>query len=104
MAETSELVIALVASEEPEKAHQLFNTLYQWRDTDGGFWTGYVFRDQTIWPAEKTTWTAGAVLLAADALLARMQTSTASRGMRAAFAESGERLGKSAVAATRSRG
>jgi antitoxin Phd len=39
-----------------------------------------------------------------DALLARMQTSRARRGMRAAFAASGKRLGKAAVAATRSRG
>lgn len=70
MAETSELVMALVASEQHAKAHQLFNTLAQWRDSDGGYWTGYVFRDKTIWPAEKTTWTAGAVLLAADALFA----------------------------------
>jgi prevent-host-death family protein len=39
-----------------------------------------------------------------DALLARMQTSGARRGMKAAFAASGKRLGKAAVAATRSRG
>lgn len=68
MAETSELIIALVASGERDKALQLYQTLHQWRDADGGYWTGYVFRDNTIWPAEKTTWTAGAVLLAADAL------------------------------------
>ena len=39
-----------------------------------------------------------------DALLARMQTSEARRGMKAAFAASGKRMGKAAVAATRSRG
>jgi antitoxin Phd len=39
-----------------------------------------------------------------DALLARMQTSQARRGMKAAFAASGKRLGKAAVAAARSRG
>ena len=39
-----------------------------------------------------------------DALLAGMQTSTARRGMKAAFAASGKRLGKAAVAAARSRG
>ena len=39
-----------------------------------------------------------------DALLARMQTSRARRGMKAAFAASGTRLGKAAVAAARSRG
>jgi PHD/YefM family antitoxin component YafN of YafNO toxin-antitoxin module len=39
-----------------------------------------------------------------DALLARMQTSKARRGMKAAFAASGKRLGQAAVAAARSRG
>ena len=68
MAETSELVIALTASGNYREARKLFNTLAQWQDHDGGFWTGYVFRDQAIWPEEKTTWTAGAVILAADAL------------------------------------
>jgi hypothetical protein len=38
-------------------------------DEDGGYWTGYNFRDKVIWPKEKTTWTAGAILLAADALI-----------------------------------
>lgn len=70
MAETSELVIALVASGEKDKARQLYQTLHQRRDSDGGYWTGYVFRDNAIWPTEKTTWTAGAVILAADALFA----------------------------------
>ena len=39
-----------------------------------------------------------------DALLARMQTSGARRGMKAAFAASGKRLGKAAAAAARSSG
>lgn len=69
MAETSELIIALVASGQETLAEQLFLQIHQWRhDEDGGYWTGYVFRDNTIWPEEKTTWTAAAVLLAADAL------------------------------------
>jgi len=39
-----------------------------------------------------------------DALLARMQTPKARRGMKTAFAASGKQLGKAAVAAARSRG
>lgn len=39
-----------------------------------------------------------------DALLARMQSPKARRGMKAAFAASGQQLGKAAVAATRKRG
>ncbi|HEY7773845.1 MAG TPA: prenyltransferase [Marinagarivorans sp.] len=68
MAETSELVIALMAAGQRQLASRLFDTLAQWRQSDGGYVTGYVFRDDTIWPEEKTSWTAGAVLLAADAL------------------------------------
>lgn len=69
MAESSELVIALAACGETEQARSIFNHIQQWRHAgDGGYWTGYVFRDDTIWPQEKTTWTAAAVILAADAL------------------------------------
>ncbi len=68
MAETCELVMALIASGKKCKAGELFDNLNQWRDKDGGYWTGYVYRDKAIWPDEKTTWTAGAVILAADAL------------------------------------
>lgn len=68
MAETGELVIALVMAQQHQKAQALFETLAQWQQSDGGFVTGYVFKDDTIWPEDKTSWTAGAVLLAADAL------------------------------------
>ena len=40
----------------------------QFQLEDGSWWTGYVFPDDAFWPDEKPTWTAGAVLLAADAL------------------------------------
>ncbi|MDZ7923591.1 MAG: prenyltransferase [Marinagarivorans sp.] len=76
MAETAELVIALLAADEPTKAHDLFATLAQWQQSDGGFVTGFVFRDNTIWPEDKTSWTAGAVLLAADALFDLTPAST----------------------------
>ncbi len=69
IAESCELVMALNAAGEKQKASQLFSWLHEYRDsTDGAYWTGWVFRDQAIWPEEKPTWTAGAVLLAADAL------------------------------------
>jgi hypothetical protein len=38
------------------------------RDDDGAYWTGLVFADGKRWPVERTTWTAAAVVLAADAL------------------------------------
>ena len=68
MAETSELIMALCHAGELSKAKGLYKTLAQWRDKSGGYWTGYVYRDKTLWPEEQTTWTAAAVVLAADAL------------------------------------
>ncbi len=68
VAESCELVMALLAAGEYQKGVQLFSWLHQFRDEDGSYWTGYVFRDEALWPLEKPTWTAGAVMLAADAL------------------------------------
>jgi hypothetical protein len=68
VAESCELTLALLAAGEHARALTVFSWLHQFMDSDGGYWTGYNFRDQVIWPKEKTTWTAGAVLLAADAL------------------------------------
>jgi hypothetical protein len=38
------------------------------REDDGRYWTGYVFPDEVHWPGEHTTYTAAAVVLAADEL------------------------------------
>lgn len=70
VAESCELTLALLAAGERERAAELFSWLTQWRDADGAWWTGYQFAEQVLWPLEKPTWTAGAVLLAADALTA----------------------------------
>ncbi|MDC3322900.1 prenyltransferase [Gammaproteobacteria bacterium] len=68
VAESSELVAALVRIGQISEAEDLFNSLHQWKDDDGLYWTGYVYTDKKFWPVEKPTWTAGAVLLAADAI------------------------------------
>lgn len=68
MAESSELVMALVACGQRRQAEQVYSWLEQWRDSDGGYWTGYVYRDAAFWPEEKTSWTAAAVILASDSL------------------------------------
>ena len=70
IAETCELVMACCAAGEGEKALQLFESLARFQVEDGSWWTGYVFPDDTMWPDERPTWTAGAILLAADALFA----------------------------------
>jgi hypothetical protein len=68
IAETCELIMACVAAGEQAKAHELFDNIKRFQLDDGSWWTGYVFTDDAHWPDEKPTWTAAAVLLAADAL------------------------------------
>ena len=68
VAESCELTMALLAAGDRGRAAKLYRGLHRWQDKDGGYWTGYVYRDSAIWPEEKTTWTVGAMLLAADAL------------------------------------
>jgi len=75
-AESCELVIALISCGRKEKALELFKWLSQWKDKDQGYWTGYNFRDKVIWPEEKTSWTAAAIALAADALFDLSPAST----------------------------
>ena len=68
VAESCELTMALLAAGSYPRATQLFSWLHQFRDDDGSYWTGNVYTDEALWPVERPTWTAGAVLLAADAL------------------------------------
>ncbi len=68
VAESAELVLALLAAGHYAKAAELFSWLHRWRDESGAYWTGFAYGDGEIWPEERPTWTAGAVLLAADAL------------------------------------
>ncbi|WP_306357368.1 MULTISPECIES: prenyltransferase [unclassified Nocardia] len=67
-AETCELVLALDALGERERALRLFTNMQHLRESDGSYWTGLVFADGKRWPEERTTWTGAAVILAADAL------------------------------------
>lgn len=68
VAETCELIMACVVAGRTEEAHTLYRDIQRFQLDDGSWWTGYVFPDDAYWPDEKPTWTAGAVLLAADAL------------------------------------
>lgn len=76
IAETCELIMACVAAGERERGETLFERLARFQAEDGSWWTGYVFTDDVMWPDERPTWTAGAVILAADALAARSATSS----------------------------
>jgi hypothetical protein len=80
-AETCELVMALDALDDP-RALTLYADMQHLRHPDGGYWTGSVHQDDedsVFWPGEQTTYTAAAVILAADAL---SRTSPASGIMR----------------------
>lgn len=67
-AETCELVMALDATGEHARARQMFADVQHLRDSDGGYWTGWQFVNKAHFPAERSTWTAAAMILAADAL------------------------------------
>jgi hypothetical protein len=67
-AETCELALALAAAGRPEAALEQLAAMQHLRADDGSYWTGLVYADDARWPVERTTWTAAAVVLAADAL------------------------------------
>nr|WP_180218176.1 prenyltransferase [Streptomyces albus] len=66
--ESAELALALWAMGESDRALDILTWMTHLRADDGMYWTGYVFEDDTVWPVERTTWTAGALLLAVAAL------------------------------------
>ncbi|GAA4846788.1 prenyltransferase/squalene oxidase repeat-containing protein [Kitasatospora sp. NPDC048365] len=66
--ESAELALALWAVGQSDRAVQILRWIRHLRHEDGSYWTGYVFEDDAIWPEERTTWTAGALLLAVAAL------------------------------------
>ncbi len=68
IAESCELVMALLAAGDHARAVEVYSWLQQWRSGDGSYWTGYQLVEDLLWPDERPTWTAGAILLAADAL------------------------------------
>ncbi|MDD5313537.1 MAG: hypothetical protein PHO26_10920 [Dehalococcoidia bacterium] len=73
-AETSELAIALAAQGEYEMSAMLYNWIHHLRDEDGAYWYGVAYPENEIWPLEKPTWTAAAVVLAADMLRPKSPT------------------------------
>ncbi|MFZ2503193.1 MAG: prenyltransferase [Nocardioides sp.] len=67
-AETCELVLALDALGDRDRALQVLADMQHLRTESGSYWTGLVYPDNVNWPVEQTTYTAAAVILAADAL------------------------------------
>jgi len=67
-AETCELAIALTALGRRDQAMELFEQIQFLRAEDGSYWTGWQFVNGKHFPHEQSTWTAAAVVLAADVL------------------------------------
>jgi hypothetical protein len=67
-AETCELVIALEAIGDRDSAMELFGAVQHLRHGDGAYWTGWQFANRDHFPNERSSWTAAAIVLAADAL------------------------------------
>lgn len=67
-AETCELAMALDGVGDRVRALRVYAEMQHLRHTDGSYWTGWVFPENVHWPDEQTTYTAAAVILAADAL------------------------------------
>ena len=68
IAETSELVIALNAMGNTQKARLVFSWIQDRVYGDKTFWCGYTYPDMVVWPEEKFSWTNAVALMAADAL------------------------------------
>jgi hypothetical protein len=97
-AETCELVMALDSLGDRPRALRLYEDIQHLRDADGAYWTGWQFANNAHFPAERSNWTAAAMILAADALA----DATGGAGLfrtAGAAAEAGERLSYPADAA-----
>lgn len=67
--ESAELALTLCMVGEVHRALDMLRWIQRLRhDSDGMYWTGYVFEDGAFWPEERTSWTAGALLLATAAV------------------------------------
>jgi hypothetical protein len=68
-AETCELALAMVRCGDGERAAELLEWAQHLRGDDAAYWTGANFTDGCIFPPdEQPSWTAAAVVLAADAV------------------------------------
>src|SRR6266571_248722 len=67
-AETAELAIALDAIGDHSGALDMLDQIQLLRDPSGAYWTGWQFETRRHYPDEQSSYTAAAIVLAADAL------------------------------------
>jgi hypothetical protein len=85
-AETCELAMALDAIGQRDQALDLFQEIQFLRAEDGGYWTGWQFETRKHFPHEQSTWTAAAIVLAADVLASGSGYDPIARGSHTAAA------------------
>ncbi|MBT8342064.1 MAG: terpene cyclase/mutase family protein [Desulfatitalea sp.] len=68
VAETCELILALAAMGDHQKARILFRWICDRTFEDHTYWCGFNFPDMVVWPEEKITWNNAVVMMAVDAL------------------------------------
>ena len=68
VAESAELCLALLGAGQRDRAEQMLAWQHNHRDDTGAYWMGIQTEVGKPWPAERPAWTAGAVILAADAV------------------------------------
>ncbi|MBO0823341.1 MAG: prenyltransferase [Actinobacteria bacterium] len=76
-AETCELAMALDAIGDRDRAIDLFAEIQFLRCPDGAYWTGWQYQNSKYFPHEQSSYTAAAVVLAADVLAGSGQSSAA---------------------------
>jgi len=67
-AETAELALACLSAGDSASAQALLSALSALGRDGKGYWMGWQYELGQVWPKERPSWTAGAVVLAADAL------------------------------------
>ncbi len=68
VAESAELIMALLAHGDRPRAEEHLRWLEKFRDANGAYWMGMQTEQAAFWPVERPAWTAGAVILATDAV------------------------------------
>lgn len=68
VAESCELVMALLRCGMDDEAVRLLDMVETRRDDSGAFWMGWQFFEAIDWPVERPSWTQAAYVLALDAL------------------------------------
>lgn len=67
-AETAELALACQHVGWSSRARKLIGDLEPLAAKSGGYWMGWQFEEEILWPYERPSWTSAAVILAADAI------------------------------------